>query len=211
MARSSATGAQLAQQHTAPMFAAYSRLNATHPLATKSAVSGSLHGLADLLCQQFDGSSDVRRTFGMTSWGLLAGPVGHKFYVALDKFIRFRGASAIAGKIAVDQFVFTPPLTVCFFAYQSLVAKGSSASDALNLAQRETWPTLLYNWSFWGIAHVITFTSIPLEHRVAWIALKSLLWNGFLSWRLSRLQKAEPPPTHTAALLRRYSTEHSRD
>ena len=76
---------------------------------------------------------------------------------------------------------------------------------------KETWPTLLYNWTFWGVAHVITFTSIPLEHRVAWIALKSFLWNGFLSWRLSRLQKADPPPTHTAALLRRYSTENSRD
>ena len=193
------------------MFAAYSRLNTTNPLATKSAVSGSLHGLADLLCQRFDGSSDVRRTFGMTSWGLLAGPVGHKFYVALDSVIRFRGASAIASKIAIDQLVFTPPLTYSFFSYQSLVAKGSSASDALALAQRETWPTLLYNWSFWSVAHVITFTSIPLEHRVAWIALKSFLWNGFLSWRLSRLQKADPPPTHTAALLRRYSTENIRD
>ena len=73
---------------------AYAGLIDAHPLATKSAVSGSLHGLADLLCQRFDGSSDVRRTFGMTSWGLLAGPVGHKFYVALDAVIRFRGASA---------------------------------------------------------------------------------------------------------------------
>ena len=69
----------------------------------------------------------------------------------------------------------------------------------------------IYNGTFWSVAHVITFTYVPLEHRVAWIALKSFLWNGFLSWRLSRLQKADPPPTHTAALLRRYSTENIRD
>ena len=127
----------------------------------------------------------------MAAWGTLVnGPSGHAFYAALDRIVQFRGAMAVALKIGIDQLVYTPPLTAGFFAFNSLAA-GASMEDAVGVARRETWPTLLYNWGFWGVAHVVTFTLIPLEHRVAWVALKNFVWSGFLSWRLSRSQAQE--------------------
>eukprot|EP00310_Coccolithus_braarudii_P015089 CAMPEP_0183354776 /NCGR_PEP_ID=MMETSP0164_2-20130417/38087_1 /TAXON_ID=221442 /ORGANISM="Coccolithus pelagicus ssp braarudi, Strain PLY182g" /LENGTH=162 /DNA_ID=CAMNT_0025527723 /DNA_START=99 /DNA_END=584 /DNA_ORIENTATION=- len=126
----------------------------------------------------------------MASWGaVINGPSGHAFYAALDRLISRRGAQAVALKIAVDQLVYTPPLTAGFFIFQSLAA-GSTTRAAIELAINETWTTLQYNWCFWGVAHVITFAAIPLEHRVAWVALKNFAWSGFLSWRLSSLEQS---------------------
>ena len=169
----------------------------------------------------------------MASWGLLVnGPTGHHFYRALDRLIRGEHARAIALKIAVDQLVYTPPLTAGFFAYMSLTS-GSSAAEALEAVQRELRPVLIANWSFWSVAHVITFAAVPLEHRVAWVAAKNFVWSGFLSWRLSKIgppreESGGAPPElpvtaeassnvqaragqHTGQLLRRYSTREARD
>ena len=202
------------------MLAAYVRLNASHPLSTKSAVSGVLLGAGDLACQHCESTSrDWERTLRMASWGLLVnGPTGHYFYAALEAWVRSSGVRAIVLKIAIDQFAYTPPITAAFFTYNSLLT-GSTASEALQVARSETWPTLLYNWGFWGLAHVATFSFIPVEHRVAWVALKNFAWSGFLSWRLSSLkqhtgttdsaapkQLAGSRHTHSAHLLRSYST-----
>jgi protein Mpv17 len=206
------------------MFAAYSRLNTSHPVLTKSAVSATLSGAADLVCQRYESRSqetDWHRTARMSSWGLLVNaPAGHFFYAALDRLIQWRGSSAVALKIAVDQLIFTPPLTVGFFLFQEL-ASGGGAASAVEAAATETVPTLLYNWTFWSVAHVITFTFVPLEHRVAWVALKNFTWSGFLSWRLSRLRsqpgedgaresqlKQRDAHSHPARLLKR-NTENA--
>jgi protein Mpv17 len=173
------------------MFAMYVRLNATHPLTTKSVVSAVLLGAGDVACQQYESSRDGHRTLRMASWGLIInGPTGHAFYAALERLVRTSGARAVALKIAIDQFVYTPPITAGFFAYNALLS-GSSASEALEVARHETGATLLYNWCFWGLAHVATFSIIPVEHRVAWVALKNFAWSGFLSWRLSSLKKTD--------------------
>ena len=172
------------------MLATYSRLNASHPIATKSAISGALLGAADVAAQQCkqgagEPQHDWRRTAAMAAWGLgCNGPAGHAFYAALDRFVTRQGMRATALKIAIDQLLYTPPLTAGFFLFQTLAAGGSTAA-ALATVRAETGPTLLYNWGFWSLAHVITFTAIPLEHRVAWVALKNFTWSTFLSWRLS--------------------------
>ena len=226
------------------MRAAYARLNSTHPLATKSTISGTLLGAADLTCQWAEAAQekrkagiDLARTGRIASWGLLVnGPTGHAFYSALERLVTQRGARGVVQKVAIDQLVYTPPLTFAFFVYQG-VAAGSMGTEALELAQRETWPTLLYNWAFWSVAHIVTFSAIPLEHRVAWVALKNFVWSGFLSWRLSTIestasmqspsssacsdsdmQGATPSGeaaaaglnhTHSASLMRRCSTSRS--
>ena len=114
---------------------------------------------------------------------MVNGPTGHAFYGVLDRVVTLTGVRAVALKITIDQLLYTPVLTAGFFLYQTLAA-GRDAGAAASVARRETWPTLLYNWSFWSLAHVVTFTSIPLEHRVAWVAVKNFVWSGFLSWRL---------------------------
>ena len=221
------------------MLSVYARLNAAHPLKVKSTITGALLGAADLTCQCAEGGDiDLARTGQMGSWGLLInGPSGHAFYAALDRIVTSHGTRSIITKIAIDQLAYTPPLTFGFFVYQGLAA-GSAGAEALELARRETWPTLLYNWTFWSVAHVVTFAAIPLEHRVAWVALKNFVWSGFLSWRLSCIQQQQhstdawtPPDcdspcssgkgrlarnrtgasgaTHSATLFRRYSSGSS--
>ena len=44
------------------------------------------------------------------------------------------------------------------------------------------WPTLQVNWTYWAAVHVVTFSFIPLQYRVAFVALKNFFWGGYLSY-----------------------------
>ena len=42
--------------------------------------------------------------------------------------------------------------------------------------------TLRVNWVYWSAVHVITFSIVPLDYRVAFVAAKNFLWGGYLSY-----------------------------
>jgi hypothetical protein len=40
----------------------------------------------------------------------------------------------------------------------------------------------LSSWSYWSAVHVFTFSLVPLDYRVAFVAVKNFFWGGYLSW-----------------------------
>ena len=147
----------------------------------------------------------------MIGWGgLFNGPLGHVFYEQLDRVVSLGGARGVALKIAIDQLLFTPPLTFGFFAWQHLLSAAEpSAFGAAEFASNNLWPTLRINWVYWSLVHTITFACVPLQYRVAFVALKNFFWGGYLSWaarsecaeeqhddRLSRAQRLARTYTH---------------
>ena len=181
---------------------AYDRYNTRRPLSTKAATCGVLLGGGDILCQGLESSApfDPQRTGRMVTWGgLFNGPAGHVFYAQLDRFITMAGARGIACKIAVDQLLFTPPLTFAYFVWQFLLSSPSpSAAGAAENASSNLWPTLKVNWAYWSLVHIVTFAAIPLEYRVAFVAVKNFFWGGYLSWaatdKQQELQQWHRPP-----------------
>ena len=182
----------------------YDRANATWPVVTKSITSCLMLGSSDALCQRLvpdesvAGESggapplDLQRMARMASWGLLVnGPVGHAWYLALDKIVRLKGGIGVAAKVAVDQAVWTPPLTFGFFCYEGCL-QGEKLSDAGKDAAEKLWPTLQANWMVWPFVHVCTFSLIPLNYRVLWVNCANFLWSGFLSMQAHA--QVKPPP-----------------
>ena len=58
----------------------------------------------------------------------------------------------------------------------------SFALTAHRVAHVAVWPTLQVNWTYWAAVHVVTFSFIPLQYRVAFVALKNFFWGGYLSY-----------------------------
>ena len=134
--------------------AGYDRLNTTRPVLTKSLTSSLMLGASDIVCQKLvpsphdapGGGLDVQRVARMASWGLLVnGPIGHLWYLGLERMVRLQGALAIAAKVAIDQLVWTPPLTALFFTYEGCL-QGETLDEAKGCAAEKLWPTLKANW-----------------------------------------------------------------
>ena len=124
----------------------YDRLTRTRPIVTKGLTTGAPLGAGDVLCQaveqhvaERDGGAaappDGERTLRMFTWGLLCiGPAGHVWYQALDRAVPHSGKKALLAKIAADQLLYTPPLTLLYFVWQHALSRHtlgwSAVSDA---------------------------------------------------------------------------------
>lgn len=177
----------------------YAHLTHTRPYLTKGLTSGGLLGAGDAICQvderhvaDRDGGAaappwDAERVARMFVWGLLCnGPSGHAWYLGLDKVVPQQGAKALVTKIAADQLIYTPPLTLLYFVWQHALQQRELGWSAVSSAWERVWPTLQVNWTYWTLVHIITFTWIPLEYRVAFVSLKNFFWGGYLSYAAAR-------------------------
>ena len=49
------------------------------------------------------------------------------------------------------------------------------------VVQRAALPCLIAGWRFWPLAHLITYTVIPLHLRVLWVDVLEVAWVAILS------------------------------
>ncbi|KAG7393401.1 hypothetical protein PHYPSEUDO_009605 [Phytophthora pseudosyringae] len=166
----------------------YDRWLRDSPLLTKGVTSAVLFGLGDRLAQRIENSDDddddrhgLQRTARMMAWGgVLFAPVGHAWYNFLEKAVRAKGSAAIVKKIAADQLLFSPPLSLAFFTYAG-VSEGNTVRGSVETAVAKLPPTLAVNWTVWPLVHVCTFGFVPLQYRILFINVVNIGWSAFLS------------------------------
>lgn len=193
----------------------YDRLNSTKPMLTKGLTCGGLLMAGDALCQSMqrrqpnktqsaDGSFDWHRVSRMFFWGaLFNGPAGHWWYLGLDRAVMLKGTHGIVAKIVADQLLFTPPLTMLYFIWQHfLTSPADGIGAALRFAADSLIPTLKVNWVYWSAVHVLTFALVPLQYRVAFVAVKNFFWGGYLSYAAS-VDDSDAPVKAPAQEVRR--------
>lgn len=177
---------------------AYDRWLHERPLLTKGVTSAVLFGLGDRIAQRLEDSestpdsdngtddalrwkNSLSRTARMMVWGgLLFAPVGHGWYNLLEKAVRGKGRAAVVKKIALDQLVFTPPVTLAFFSVMQCM-EGESVDTAVQSSVAKVPPTLAVNWTVWPLIHVCTFGFVPLQYRILFINFANIGWSAFLS------------------------------
>eukprot|EP00667_Euglena_gracilis_P023442 EG_transcript_26485 len=120
----------------------------------------------------------------MSLYGLLlAAPLGHYWYQALERWAAARGlegAVGVAVKVMMDQLVYTPPTTLLFFTCAKLW-QASPPWDAAAHALRLCWPTLKAGWSVWPLVHLFSFAMVPTHFRVSFLSMCTVFWAVFLS------------------------------
>lgn len=153
-------------------WAAYLTLLTDNPILVKSCTSLFGFMIGDICAQLILGANyDVLRTLRLTAFGVLMdGPIGHCWYLFLDKTVLPDTPTvpkAIIMKTALDQLIWAPFFSCVFFAFNQL-AQGHP--DLIIPTIRDTLvPTLTANYALWPLAHLINFKFIPSEQRILYI------------------------------------------
>eukprot|EP01025_Chloroclados_australasicus_P036997 TRINITY_DN3768_c0_g1_i4.p1 TRINITY_DN3768_c0_g1~~TRINITY_DN3768_c0_g1_i4.p1 ORF type:complete len:357 (+),score=0.41 TRINITY_DN3768_c0_g1_i4:46-1116(+) len=155
------------------------------PMLTKCVTSFIGFSLGDVTAQLLSSTPkyDFMRTARMAVYGgVIMGPLAHHWFNLLDKVVLPHhpySPAAIVTKAALDQLIQAPIGLTLFYAYQETM-QGRPHMAGKTIRQK-LFPTLLMTWKFWPLAHLINFSVIPLEQRILYVNVVSVIYTCLLS------------------------------
>jgi protein Mpv17 len=171
------------------LWSSYKRTLDSNPIRTKAATSVGAALIGDALAQHFSRSADnpdwrydFQRTARLCLFNAGMGWFGHYYYAALDKRVGFatpKSLPTVISKVAIDQLIFAPLVTLVFYAYKC-TAEGRPREYFHELDQK-LWPTIKAGWSLWPAAHSINFALVPTQHRILYANVVSIAGTFLLS------------------------------
>lgn len=152
-------------------------------------VTGLILAFSDLLGQILTGkvSSYFKTPFLMGLYGFATGNLSFLMYTSMDSYEPeqidlIKGFSALRVKLALykmlfDQFVWSPIGTFMFIFVASVV---DSKNFSFRKVFRDYFRFLFDSYKIWPIIQTINFLFIPLELRVIFTSIASVLWNTYV-------------------------------
>lgn len=172
----------------------YERQLSKRPYAVNMATSAVLWGVADCLAQRVGEGRvhiDAKRAVLTSGFGaMFMGPVGHLWYSNLDGWVKLfaRPGSLpfLAGKIAVDSFIFGPLYVLAFYAYGCATIDGTGVQGFTDKVRKDFLPTFAAELAVWPLFQAVNFSSVPIAHQLLAVNMASLVDATFLSWARSQ-------------------------
>jgi len=176
----------------------YSKLLMERPLLTKSITSCATNAFSDVLCQKLiitakeeenDTSTspltiDKERLGQAAVTGLIwSGPITHYWYKILFGKLTISINDPIISlivQILLDSIIFSPITVSGYFTLRSIM-EGSGIEGIKDKLSTRLVKTVLGAWKFWPAANIINFGFIPLEFRVLYMNLLSIIWSIYLT------------------------------
>ncbi|CAF0810373.1 unnamed protein product [Adineta ricciae] len=151
-----------------------------------SLTTGTTMGLGNVISQ----TAIEKRTLKTIDWArvsrfaafgyLFSGPFLRYWYYGLDKY--FAGAKLKPVKMMItDQIIAAPLLNSVILLYLPL----SSGKSMIEAKKRfhEDFPTVMKaNYLAWPAIQLTNFYFIPIQHRVLFVNICSLVWSTFLAF-----------------------------
>uniref|UniRef100_A0A7N0UIB8 Uncharacterized protein n=1 Tax=Kalanchoe fedtschenkoi TaxID=63787 RepID=A0A7N0UIB8_KALFE len=115
------------------------------------------------------------------------GPVGHFWYIGLDRLIRVqmslrpKSLRFVATKVLVDGLVFGPVDLLFFFTWMGLSA-GKSVRQVKEDVKRDFIPAFILEGGVCPAVQVVNFRFVPLRYQLLYVNFFCLLDCSFLSW-----------------------------
>ena len=98
--------------------------------------------------------------------------------------------AAIAGKVGIDQFLFSPVSTAVFFAWAN-VASGTPGRTFNDLRDKFA-PSVKAAWALWIPAMTINMALVPPPMRILWVNAMAIVWTNILSSMAGSAPDATP-------------------
>lgn len=187
------------------------------PLITKAVTSGCITALSNYISQRMQqrhSSSDHDDTRGnrlrssqdgagirwnnvvkFLLFGLVwAGPSSHYWQNALEKIVPRRvreskGSWAIR-KTVVDQLAYGPVANAVFLFFMGSVVEGRGLRGTIEKLRSDFVNTQINGWLVWPLASVLNQFYVPLQLRVLWLNIVSLVWSTWLMLHKSPKKKS---------------------
>ncbi|XP_020707983.2 mpv17-like protein 2 isoform X2 [Athalia rosae] len=128
-----------------------------------------------------DYKHDCIRTKNMIIVGVLQGPFHHYFYLTLDRILPAKNSVTIVKKTLIDQLVASPVCLAIFFYGLGILEhrKMKDINEEVKLKLMDTWKV---DWCYWPPIQFINFLLIPIQYRVIYINLMTMIYDMFLSY-----------------------------
>eukprot|EP01135_Chromosphaera_perkinsii_P001638 Nk52_evm15s208 gene=Nk52_evmTU15s208 len=163
----------------------------THPLTANTASAVLLGGVGDVIEQkviQRRPDWDHWRTVRMGSIGVVLGPLGHYWYMGLDKMLTTTiSARVISKKVLLDQCIMAPSCIFVFYTGLNYL-ETRNMKDALAEFRLKFWDTWMMDWKVWPAAQTINFYLVPRPYRVLFVNVMTLLMDIYLSGMKNRYE-----------------------
>jgi hypothetical protein len=156
------------------------------------ATAGVIGGLGDALVQYYERQKhssssstdhDFFRTMRMVAYRVPQAPfldaAWRSFDVAATR-LALSGARGVAFKVALDQILLNPTMTVYFFMSQSIL-ESVSFDAAWSRTKEGWWPTVCAGCQYYCVVHTGTFGFIPVKYRIAWASGAAIVWTAYMS------------------------------
>ena len=183
----------------------YCRNVVERPLLTKSIISGFVYSFGDLIAQKLEGASiselDVRRTARSGVLGLaFQAPIYHYYYELTEHVLPTEnGLSSALAKVVLDQTAATAAWNALYYLIIGVMTS-RPLDESTALIKKTAWPLLVNGWKLWPAAHIVTYTVIPIQHRLLWVDFVEIIWVVILSFTGSQMSKDDEKATDVVAL-----------
>ena len=122
-----------------------------------------------------------------------AGPSCHYWQNALEKIVPRRmreskGSWAIR-KTVVDQLAYGPVANAVFLCFMGGVVERKGIRGMIEKLQNDFLHTQINGWLVWPLASVLNQFYVPLQLRVLWLNIVSLVWSTWLMLHKSPKKK----------------------
>uniref|UniRef100_A0A7E4V107 Mitochondrial inner membrane protein Mpv17 n=1 Tax=Panagrellus redivivus TaxID=6233 RepID=A0A7E4V107_PANRE len=169
------------------LFRAYHNALSKYPLPVNMVSSGLLGFGGDAICQYVI----ERRTHeSYDKWRALRffalpcffkAPVLSRWLILLE---RVKGHPKLVPlkKLFLDQTIYAPIFAACVI-FNLRLLEGHSPTESKDMLVRDYWSIYKVSIQYWPCVQLINFYVLPLQYRVIFVQLASLLWNTFLSFK----------------------------
>ena len=184
-----ATAAATARGLIAAALRAYSRASTAAPLATAFATCLLKGSASDTVAQlQIEGRDrlDLKRNFSFAFFsGAYLGIGQHLIYNVAFTRIFGSGTDILTGvkKVVADSTVHVPMIYLpLYYPFKMVVLGEGTARDGLTRYRADVYDVMTTYWSMWPMVHFISFTYMPQELRIGFVASVSFVWLVYLSY-----------------------------
>lgn len=172
---------------------AYRAASVSAPLTTAFATCFVKGSASDAIAQtqverheRFDWRRNV--AFALFSGGYLGIGQHYVYNVAFTRLLG-RGTDLATGlkKVVADSAVHVPMIYLpLYYPYKAMVLGDGSALDGLQRYRHDAYDVLTTYWSAWPAVHLCSFTVMPQELRISFVAGVSFVWLVYLSYASHR-------------------------
>ncbi|KAK7792085.1 hypothetical protein R5R35_010709 [Gryllus longicercus] len=161
-----------------------------YPILANSVVYGTLYTGAEFSQQTYTKkiapATGVPAPYDLTAMGRygilglgLYPQVYYFWYRWLDGKYVGTATLTIVKKMALDQFVLTPPLIASFYLFMSIMEQ---KQDVFEECRNKLLPTFMTSCVFWLPAQGINFLFIPPAARVVYVGSCAFIWVNVICW-----------------------------
>jgi len=126
---------------------------------------------------------DWVRTLHTAITGLAySGPVAHFWYQNLEKIVTVKHRLlGLLLRSLLDAIIFSPFTIAGYFTVRTILE--GTGIESLKEKLRTKWLRALFGaWQFWPMINLFMFALVPLQFRVLYSNIMSLLWTGYLTF-----------------------------